>query len=98
ERASRDHDLAARNRDVRVAKLPIRTEVAHAQFRDLAGSAGGGVLVALAAGLGVVERAQPVADLLDFVEGRQIGFMGRVIDEAVALVVEGAGRLRRGWG
>jgi hypothetical protein len=43
--------------------------------------------------LGVVERAQPVVDLFDLVKRCLVGFMTRVIDHAVALVIESAGRL-----
>src|SRR5438046_10077615 len=68
----------------------------HPQFRDLTGCARGGVLMALAAGLGVVEWSQPIRDFFHLVEGVLIGPVGGVIDRAVAPVVESGGCLRRG--
>src|ERR1700733_468011 len=59
-----------------------------AQFCDLGGGAGNRALVALAAGLRVVERSEAVADLLDLLECLLIGLVSRIIGDAVALVVE----------
>src|SRR5260370_14350213 len=66
-----------------------------AKFRDLAGAAGRGILMALAAGLRVVERAEAVGDLFDFIKLRLIRGMRGVVHQAVGLVVEAGGRLRK---
>ena len=50
--------------------------------------------MAFTAGLRVIERSQTVAQFLDFLERRLIGLMGRIIREAVALIVETGGRFR----
>src|SRR5438477_6766769 len=43
-------------------------------------------------------RAVPThLDVLDLVKALPVGVVGRIIDHAVALVVEGAGRLRGRW-
>src|SRR5205823_1494975 len=55
ERATGDDNRPARDRDVGVAEPPIRSQMTHPQFRDLTRGARGGVFMALAAGLGVVE-------------------------------------------
>src|SRR6266516_5760105 len=91
ERAPGDHDRTTGNRDVRVAELSGGIEVADAQLADLAGTPRCRVLVALAAGLCIVERSQPIVDVLDLVKALPVGVVGRIIDHAVALVVEGAG-------
>src|SRR5207244_12893383 len=57
ERATGNGNGAARDRDVGVLKPPVRPQMTHPQFRDLTRCARGGVLMALAAGLGVVERS-----------------------------------------
>src|SRR5207245_7013753 len=68
ERATGDGDGAARDRDVRVAELSIRSQMTHPQFRDLTRCAGGGVLVAFAPGLRVVEWSQYVRELVHLVD------------------------------
>jgi hypothetical protein len=75
---------AACDRNVGVAETTVRRAMADAQFGDLARSARGGVLVALATGLRVVEWAQPVGDVFYRVEGRLIGVVGRIIDHAIS--------------
>src|SRR6266566_8283364 len=65
--------------------------MAHAQLRDLAGSAGRRVLVALAARLGVVKRSKTVGYGFCVVEFRLVGLMGSVVHHAVAFVVESSG-------
>src|SRR5439155_21337470 len=55
ERATGNGNGAARDRDVGVLRPPVRPQMTHPQFRDLTRCARGGVLMALAAGLGVVE-------------------------------------------
>src|SRR5256884_6902593 len=96
ERAPRNHDRATRNRDVRVAELAGRVDVADAQLADLARTPRCRVLVAFAAGLRIVEWSQPIVDVLGLVKALPVGVVGRIIDHAVALVVQGAHRLRPG--
>ncbi len=66
--------------------------MADAQFRNLAGATGCGILVALAAGLRVIERAEAVGDLLDFIKLHLIRRVRGVVHQPVALVVEAGGR------
>ncbi len=73
--------------------------MAGAQFGDLAAAAGLGILVALAAGLRVVNRPQTVGDQLDVVELLQIGLERVGVDQAIGLAIEaGGGLLRAGGG
>src|SRR5207245_9287894 len=95
ERATGDDNRPARDRDVGVAEPPIGSQMTHPQFGDLTRCARGGVLMALAAGLGVVEWSQPVRDFFDLVEGVLIGLVGGVIDRAIAPVVGSVGGLGR---
>src|SRR5216117_4051373 len=96
ERATGDDDRPARDRDVGVAEPSIRSQMAHPQFRDLTRSTRGGVLMALAAGLRVVQGSQAIRDFFHFVECVLIGLVDGVIARAVAPVVESGGCLRRG--
>src|SRR5580698_6365153 len=66
-----------------------------AQFCNLGGGAGNRILMALAAGLGVVERSEAVADLLDFLEYFLIGLMSRIVGDAVTFVVKADRRFCR---
>src|SRR2546430_7954100 len=68
ERATGDDNRAAPDRDVGVAEPPIRSQMAHPHFRDLTRSTRGGVLMALAAGLRVVEWSQAIRDFVHLVE------------------------------
>src|SRR6266852_175590 len=95
ERATFDDFGSTSNGDFGIYELPVGTAVTHAQFADLAGAAGSGILVALAAGLRVVKRAEAVGDLLDFIELDLIGGMGGVVHETVGLIVETGGRFRK---
>ena len=88
ERAPGDDHGAARDRDLGVLERAVGTAVADAQLGDLARAARGRVLVALAARLGVVERAQPVLDGLELVEDLAVGAVGRLAHQAVAEIVE----------
>jgi hypothetical protein len=78
-------------------------EVAGAELCDLADGAGHGVLVALGAGLRVVDGPEAVGDDVHLLEGGldgvELGLLlrGRPVEEAGdGLVVEGRGRLRGG--
>src|SRR5260370_617536 len=94
ERATFDDLRSASNGDIGIYELAVGATVAHAKFADLAGAARGGVLMALAAGLRVVERAQAVGDLFDFVELDLVGGVGGVVRETVGLIVEAGGSFR----
>ena len=83
------------DRDARVDEAARGVAVSRSQLGHLAGAAGVRVLVALAAGLRVVERAEPVGDPLDAVELLAVGFVGVLVHEAVAGAVERGGRLLR---
>src|SRR6266699_925804 len=96
ERATGDDNRAPRDRDVGIAESPIRSQMTHPQFRDLTRSARGGVLMALAASLRVVEWSQAIRDFFHLVEYVLIGLVDGVIARAVAPVVESGGCLRRG--
>src|SRR5438046_1762113 len=67
----------------------------HPQFRDLTRPPRGGVLMALAAGLRVVEWSQAIRDFFYLVECFLIGLVDGIIARAVAPVVESGGCLRR---
>ena len=62
--------------------------VADAQFGNLAGAARGGVLVALAAGLRVIQRSETVGEMLDLLERVLVRGVGRVVNEAITFVIE----------
>src|SRR5438477_413200 len=81
----------------------LRAAVPDAKLRGLTAASGGWILVALAARLGIVKRAQPVADLVDFVKFYLVGRMGRLIHQPVRLSVKRRGgfalcRRVRGFG
>jgi hypothetical protein len=64
------------------------------QFFDLRRRAGYRILMALTAGLRIVQRSKAIARLLDFLEFHAVAYMRCVIDQAVGLVVEAR---RRFW-
>src|SRR6266702_3670306 len=94
ERAALDDFRAASDENLRVHELTVGSRMSHPQFGHLAGAAGSGVLVALAAGLGVVERAETVVKRLSFVELCLIRSMSSVVHHAVGLIVETGGCFR----
>src|SRR5216684_3968214 len=94
ERATFDDLRSASNGDIGIYELAMGAAVAHAKFADLAGAARGGILVTLAAGLRVVERAQAVGDGFRFLELGLIGGVGGVVRETVGLIVEAGGSFR----
>ena len=65
--------------------------VADAQFGNLGGAAGGGILMALAAGLRVVKRAEALGDVQDRLKVVLIDRVGGGVDHTIALVVESGG-------
>ncbi len=69
--------------------------MADAQFGYLAGAAGSGILVTFAAGLRVVQGAEAVGDLLDFIELGLVGGMRGVVGQAIGFVVKTGGSFRK---
>src|SRR4029077_13242849 len=94
QRATLDDFSAVVNGNFRVLKHTVSIVVTDAQFGNLAGAAGRGILVALATGLRVVKRAETVGDSLDLIEFGLIGRVGGVVDQTIALVVETSRSLR----
>ena len=64
-----------------------------AKFGNLAYAARRRALMALAAGLRVVERAKPVADLFNLFKRVLIGRVGRLVHQPVRLAVKGGRRV-----
>jgi len=83
--------------DVRISEAPIGSSMPHSQLRDLGRPARGWILVALAAGLRVVDGAEAVIHCFGFIEFLFVGLVGGIVNHAVTLVVEACGGLRRGW-
>jgi hypothetical protein len=77
-----------------IAETPVGLKMANVQYRNLACSTRGRILVALTAGLGVVKGTQAIRHILRMVECLSISPEGRVVHHAVALVVEPRGRFR----
>src|SRR5260370_4948746 len=75
-----------------IDELAVGSTMADAQFRHLAGAAGSGILVALAAGLRVIERTEAVGNGFGFLKLGLIRRVRRVIHQTVGLVVEAGGR------
>src|SRR5262249_55836338 len=63
-------------------------EVPGAQLDDLADRASDRILVALGAGLGVVDRPKPVGDLIALLESGTISVECGLSDEPIGLVIE----------
>src|SRR5207249_6161315 len=96
ESAPLDGHRSAVDRNFRIAKAPVGGRVTNAQLLHLARTTAHRVLMALAAGLRVVERTEPIGDCLKLVEHAEIALVRRLIREAVAFVVEAGGRRGRG--
>src|SRR5580658_4030219 len=77
----------------RVLKLALGIGMSDAQFVHLARAARGGILMALAAGLRVVERAEAIGEGLNFFERGLIGAVSGGVDHTIALVVKARGSL-----
>ena len=97
ERAARDDFASVRDGDVRISETAIGSSMPHAQLRDLGRPARSRVLMALAAGLRVVEGAEAVVHCFGFIELLSVGLVGGVVNHAVTLVVEACGSFRTGW-
>ena len=89
-----DDDRAASDADLGEDEVPLRVAVSGAELGDLASSSCDRVLVTVATGVGVVERAQPGGDLLLLVERGLVGTVCREIHHPVGLAVEGGERVR----
>src|SRR6185437_6217558 len=101
QRAPRDDFGAVVNGDLRVLELAVRSFVPNSQLRYLARTPGHRALMALTAGLGVVERPQPARDDFERFELHLVALMRLRVDDTVAGVVEtdgGFGDARRGSG
>jgi hypothetical protein len=68
--------------------------MSHPQLDYLAAASGYWVLVALPAGLGVIEWTQSIRNRFHFIELLLISRMGRVFDHAITFVVEARGDVR----
>ncbi len=98
KRTAFDDLCAASNGDFRILKFTAGTAMANAQFGDLARTARRGVLMALTAGLSVIERPQTLRNALRFVEPLLISRVGGIVDHAVGLVIKATGRFRKSCG
>ena len=72
----------------RILEHSLGIVVSNTQFGNLAGAPRGGILVALAAGLCVVQRSEPIGEGLNFFEFRLIGGVRGSVDQSITLVVE----------
>src|SRR5580693_5909472 len=70
-----------------ILKHAVGVLVSDAQFGNLARAARGGILMALAAGLRVVQRAQSVGKMLDLFKRVLIRGVRGVVSETVTLVI-----------
>src|SRR5262249_17925898 len=91
QRAAFNNLGTASDGNFRIFKLAARTAMADSQFRNLARSAGSGVLMTLAAGLRIVKRAEAFINLLDLVELGLIHSVRGVVHHPVSLVVKAGG-------
>src|SRR5262249_36597620 len=93
QRAAGNHLAAVSDRNLRILEVSIAIQVTRANLGDLARSAGNGILVALAAGLRVVEWSEAVRDLFYGIEFREVRLMRCLVGDAIAAVVESRWRL-----
>jgi hypothetical protein len=82
------------NRNLGILEASIAIQMADAKLGHLAGATGNRILVALAAGLRVVQRSEAVSDLLYFIEHSQIRLMRRGIRDPITAVVKSGRRFR----
>src|ERR1700730_1858935 len=92
-----DDFASMRNRDVRIVKAVVRSQMAYAQLRHLARSTRSWILVTFPAGLSVVEGPKAIAYTFSFLKLGLISLMGVVIHHAVALVIESGRCFRILW-
>src|SRR5439155_23101310 len=91
ERAARDDLASMRDGDVRISETPIGPPMPYAQLRDLARATRARVLVALAAGLRVVEGTEAVVHRFGLVEFLLVGLVGGVVNHPITPAVEACG-------
>ncbi len=84
--------------DFGILKFAVGAAMTSAQFIDLAGAAGGGILMALSARLRVIERAEAVGDGFGFLKPGLIRRVGRIVHQTVAFAVETRRRFGKGRG
>jgi hypothetical protein len=73
----------------RILELTVGIEMTYAQLGNLAGRSGYRCLMTLAAGLGVVDGAEPIrGDVFQFLKEFLVGLAASVVGESVAQVVE----------
>src|SRR5260370_3132405 len=95
QRTVLDDFRSARDGYLWIHELAVGSTMADAQFRHLAGAAGSGILVALAAGLRVIERTEAVGDGFGLLKLGLIRRVRGVIHQPIRLVVEASRRLRK---
>jgi hypothetical protein len=84
------------DRDLRILELPVGVEMSYAEFGNLGRGSRHRCLVTLAAGLGVVERAESIGgDVLDLLKKLLVSFAPVRIGKSVAQVVESGDCFRR---
>src|SRR2546422_9760346 len=79
ERAARDAFASVSYGDVRISETPLGSSMSHSQLRDLARPTRCRILVALAAGLRVVEGAEAVIHCFGFIEFLFVGLVGGIV-------------------
>ena len=75
--------------------MAVRAVMAHTQFSDLTQTTGGGILVALPARLGVIERPQSFGDLQNCLKSDLVRSMGGLIHNSVGLAIKSSGCIRK---
>ena len=78
-------------------KFTVPPLVADTQLCDLTNAAGNRTLMALSAGLSVVERTEPIGDDFDMFKIDLVGLVRLIICNGVALVVEAGRRFKKVW-
>ena len=81
-----------------ILKFAVGAAMTSAQFIDLAGAAGDGILMALSARLRVIERAEAAGDGLGLLKLGLIRRVSRIVHQTVAFVVEPRRRFGKGRG
>ena len=81
----------------RVLKNALCIVMPHAQFSHLARTTCGRILVALAAGLRIVQRPESVRQSFYFLKFGLVGAVRRIVDHTITLVIESCGSLGKSW-
>ena len=80
-----------------VLEFAVFALVPDTQLRDLTDAAGNWTLMALAAGLSIEQRAEPIGDGFELFKIGLVRPVCLIIHDCVALVVETRRRLRQVW-